>query len=73
MPLTLSIAAYFVVAAAILLAVLVITPVLTAQPDEPENLGRPITLNLRDADLDDVLANFSKISGRRWYSEIWSW
>ena len=50
------------VAAAILLAVLVITPVLTAQPDEPESLGRPISLNLNDADLDDVLATFSKIS-----------
>ena len=50
------------VAAALLLAVLVITPVLTAQPDEPENLGRPITLNVRDADLNDVLASFSKIS-----------
>lgn len=50
------------VAAAILLAVLVITPVLTAQPDEPASLGRPISLNLEDADLDDVLATFSKIS-----------
>lgn len=51
-----------VVAAAILLAVLVITPVLTAQPDEPDGLGRPISLNLEGADLDNVLATFSQIS-----------
>lgn len=49
-------------AAAILLAVLAITPMLTAQPDEPENLGRPISLNLEDADLLDVLATFAEIS-----------
>lgn len=57
----LSLAARFT-AAVILLGVLAITPVITAQPDEPDNLGRPISLNLKDADLLDVLATFSEIS-----------
>jgi len=51
-----------IAAAAILLAVLALTPVLTATPDEPNDLGRPISLSLENADLLDVLATFSKIS-----------
>jgi TonB family protein len=51
-----------ITAAAILLAVLAITPVLTAQPDRPDAFGRPISLSLKDADLLDVLATFSEIS-----------
>jgi len=50
------------IAAAILLAVLAITPMLTAQTESSDDLGRPITLNLKDADLHEVLATFSKIS-----------
>ncbi len=49
-------------AAAILVAVLALTPVLTARPDEPNDLGRPISLSLDNADLLDVLATFSEIS-----------
>ena len=51
-----------IAAAAILLAVLALTPVLTATPEEPNDLGRPISLSLENADLLDVLATFSKIS-----------
>ncbi len=36
---------------------------LTAQPEEPDFSGEPITLSIEDADLNDVLATFSKISG----------
>jgi TonB family protein len=50
-------------AAAILLAVLAITPVLTANADNPEFTGRPVDLVLEDADLDDVLATFAKVAG----------
>jgi TonB family protein len=52
-------------AAAMLLAALAVTPVLTATPDGPEDvdMGRPITLELDHADLLDVLATFSEISG----------
>ncbi|MEE4270725.1 MAG: TonB family protein [Thermoanaerobaculales bacterium] len=51
-------------AAAILLAVLAISPVLTADTDDPEALGRPISLELRDASVQDVLATFSKLAGK---------
>ena len=36
---------------------------LTAQPDEPDYSGEPVTLSLKDADLNDVLSTFAKISG----------
>ena len=49
-------------AAAMLVAALAVTPILTATPDEPEFTGRPVDLVLEDADLDDVLATFSKLS-----------
>jgi len=49
-------------AAAALLACLAITPVITATPDTPDELGRPISLELKDADLHDVLATFSTIT-----------
>jgi TonB family protein len=51
-----------IAAAAILVAVLALTPVLTARPDEPMELGRPISLSLENADLLDVLATFAEIS-----------
>lgn len=51
-----------ITAAAMLLAVLVITPMLTAGTEEPDPFGRPISLNLQEADLHDVLATFSKVS-----------
>jgi len=50
-------------AAAILLAALALTPVITAGPDTPGFDNQPIDLVLEDADLLDVLATFSKISG----------
>lgn len=52
-------------AAALLLTALALTPVLTATPDAPGDvdMGRPITLELDHADLLDVLATFSEISG----------
>jgi TonB family protein len=49
-------------ASAILLGTLAVTPVLTATTNAAEFTGRPIDLALRDADLGDVLATFSKIS-----------
>lgn len=49
-------------AAAMLVAALAVTPILTATPDEPEFTGRPVDLVLEDADLDDVLATFSQVS-----------
>jgi TonB family protein len=49
-------------AAAVLLAVLAVTPVLTATQGESDFTGRPISLNLKDADLLDVLATFSEVS-----------
>ncbi len=49
-------------AAAMLVAALAVTPVLTATSDEPELTGRPVDLVLEEADLDDVLATFSKLS-----------
>jgi TonB family protein len=49
-------------AAAILLGVLAVTPILTATPGESDFTGRPIDLVLEEADLDDVLATFSKLS-----------
>ncbi|HSN57710.1 MAG TPA: TonB family protein [Candidatus Sulfomarinibacteraceae bacterium] len=53
------------VATAILLVALAVTPMLTATADRPgdTDMGRPITLELDDADLLDVLATFSEISG----------
>ena len=50
-------------AASILLAALVITPVLTAEPDHQLAPGAPITLSLEKADLNDVLTTFSEITG----------
>jgi TonB family protein len=50
-------------AAAVLIAALAVTPTLTATPDAPADLGRPISLSLENADLLDVLATFSDISG----------
>jgi TonB family protein len=51
-----------VTAAVALLACLAITPVITATSDTPEELGRPISLQLKDADLHAVLATFSSIT-----------
>jgi TonB family protein len=51
------------VAAAVLLGVLAVTPILTATPDEPEFTGEPISLRLEEAELSDVLATFSKVTG----------
>lgn len=53
------------VATAMLLVALAVTPMLTATADRPgdTDMGRPITLELDDADLLDVLATFSEISG----------
>ncbi len=53
------------IAAATLVAALAVTPVLTATTASPEdvNQGRPISLELDGADLLDVLATFSDITG----------
>ncbi len=51
------------VAAAILVAVLAVTPILTATSDEPVFTGEPINLQLEDADLNDVLETFSTLTG----------
>jgi TonB family protein len=50
-------------AAAILIAALAFTPMLTATPEGSSEMGRPISLSLENADLLDVLATFSEISG----------
>jgi TonB family protein len=52
-----------ILAAAILVAAVAITPMLTAQPEDPDYSGEPITLSIKDADLNDVLWTFAKISG----------
>jgi TonB family protein len=52
-----------IMGAFILVAAVAITPMLTAQPEEPDYSGEPITLSTKDADLNDVLATFAKISG----------
>jgi len=52
-----------IIAAFILVAAVAITPMLTAQPEEPDYSGEPVTLSLKDADLNDVLSTFAKISG----------
>jgi len=49
-------------AAAILIATLAVTPILTATTDEPEFTGEPINLILEEVDLNDVLNTFSKIA-----------
>jgi TonB family protein len=49
-------------AAAILLVVLALTPVLTATSEEPEFTGEPISLSLKEAALGDVLATFSEVT-----------
>jgi TonB family protein len=53
------------VATAMLLVALAVTPVLTATAERPEDIdkGRPINLELDNADLLDVLATFSEVSG----------
>jgi TonB family protein len=50
-------------AAAILVAAVAVTPILTADTDAPEFTGEPINLELRDADIHDVLATFSELTG----------
>ncbi|TFG37855.1 MAG: TonB family protein, partial [Candidatus Aminicenantes bacterium] len=52
-----------IAASVILVAAVTITPMLTAQPEERDYSGEPITLSIKDADLNDVLATFAKISG----------
>jgi TonB family protein len=53
------------IAAATLVAALAVTPVLTATTNSPDDVsqGRPISLELDGADLLDVLATFSDITG----------
>jgi TonB family protein len=51
-------------ASGILLTVLAVTPILTAGPDTPEFTGEPINLELRDADINDVLATLSRIADK---------
>lgn len=52
-----------IMAAVVLATVVAITPIITAEPEESEYSGEPITLSIKDADLDDVLFTFAKISG----------
>lgn len=52
-----------IMAAVVLAAAVAITPIITAGPDESEYSGEPITLSIKDADLNDVLSTFAKISG----------
>jgi len=49
-------------AAAILVATLAVTPILTANSEKPEFTGETINLILEEADLNDVLNTFSKIA-----------
>ena len=51
-------------AATILVAALALTPILTATPEKPEFTGEPISLTLEEADLNDVLTTFSKITDK---------
>jgi TonB family protein len=50
-------------AAIILVTALAITPMINAKPDAPDYRSEPISLSLEDADLHDVLATFSEVSG----------
>ncbi len=52
-----------IAASVILVAAVAITPMLTAQPEERDYSGEPISLSIKDADLNDVLATLAKISG----------
>jgi TonB family protein len=52
-----------IVTAVVLGAAVAITPILTAQHEEYDYNGEPVTLSLKDADLNDVFSTFAKISG----------
>ena len=49
---------------AVLVAVVAVTPMLTAGTDEPEYSGEPVSILLEEADLNDVLTTFSKLTDR---------
>ncbi len=52
-----------IAAAILLVAAVAITPMLTAQPEEPDFSGESVSLSLEDASLNDVISTFAKISG----------